>query len=494
MVPALSEQFADARSPKKIHFTQTITSSQDPGQGHEGHQMALILSPNTGTIYDGSLSYTASQPVEIIILHEIEKEESKGQAIWTVDGEKYYALSLIDLEASSGSFEFTGAALGLHRSDNSEFSATVSVDGWIRGQPTEVIMKTVQIEKEAPKLKLARANVPAEIPLHTGLYNGEELLYIITDTNGEKHAELITKKQKWKVEIAPPLSDVPESALAKVYMFTNGIGGDGIHDHQHEVFSSTPAETEEYSALRSVSHVEWKLGQNPEILDSEEKILDAQEAGRVKIEETEAVINMPQIKWPEGQMSVISNGTAIDDMSYGESQIMELNEEEMTVTFVAHRGWGPDGKTIYYIVTDATPTGPAEAMGVVDSPSSADLIISSAAVDMFQFNNGIIGSGPLGFQPGIATAVPGDENYSPMWRIFIVEWDDPSEASVLMTKSDVDALHSEELISVSLARPLNSDHIVNCPFVDPFQTIKEEPKMDDTHEMDNSNKTQSIEP
>ena len=53
-------------------------------------------------------------------------------------------------------------------------------------------------------------------------------------------------------------------------------------------------------------------------------------------------------------------------MPYGGGQITEINEEEMTVTFVAHRGWGPDGRTIYYIVTDATPSGPAEMMGVVD--------------------------------------------------------------------------------------------------------------------------------
>ena len=55
-------------------------------------------------------------------------------------------------------------------------------------------------------------------------------------------------------------------------------------------------------------------------------------------------------------------------MSYSGGQITEINEEEMTVTFVAHRGWGPDGKTIYYIVTDATPSGPAETMGVASSP------------------------------------------------------------------------------------------------------------------------------
>ena len=66
------------------------------------------------------------------------------------------------------------------------------------------------------------------------------------------------------------------------------------------------------------------------------------------------------------------------------------------MTFVAHRGWGPDGRTIYYIVTDATPSGPAETMGVVSSPTSANLIAHSGAVDLFQFKNGIKGSGPLG--------------------------------------------------------------------------------------------------
>ena len=58
-----------------------------------------------------------------------------------------------------------------------------------------------------------------------------------------------------------------------------------------------------------------------------------------------------------------------------------------------------------------------------------------------------------------------------MWRIFIVEWDDPTKASVLETKADIDAFNSEELLTVKIARPLNSDHIVNCPFIDPFQNL-----------------------
>jgi len=141
----------------------------------------------------------------------------------------------------------------------------------------------------------------------------------------------------------------------------------------------------------------------------------------------------------------------------------------LTVTFVAHRGWGPDGQTIYYIVTDATPSGPAETMGVVSSPTSANLIAHSGAVDLFQFKNGIKGTGPLGFQPGIAGAALGDTNYSPMWRIYLVEWNDEKSAKILETKSDIDSFRADDLISVSIARPTNSDHIVNCPFIDPFQ-------------------------
>jgi hypothetical protein len=108
-------------------------------------------------------------------------------------------------------------------------------------------------------------------------------------------------------------------------------------------------------------------------------------------------------------------------------------------------------------------------MGVVSSPSSANLIINSAAVDLFQFKNGIKGTGPLGFQPGIAAAALGDENYSPMWRIYLVEWNDEESAKILETKSDIDSFRADDLLIVSIARPMNSDHIVNCPFIDPFQ-------------------------
>ena len=326
-----------------------------------------------------------------------------------------------------------------------------------------------ETEKPGSKLRLSRANVPAEIPLHKGWYEGAEVLFIITDSSDETHAKIITENQGWKVELAPLLKNAPKQALSKTYMFTNGVTGKGVHGFQGEVFTSTPAQPEKYSALTSHVHVTWNDGFEAKRLKSEAEILKAAEEGKITLQELPVVLNMPQIVWPDGQMKVKKDKTLTDDTPYGGAQVLEIDKENMTVTFIAHRGWGPDGRTIYYIVTDATPSGPAGMMGVVDAPTSAGLIANSAAVDLFQFMNGIKGSGPLGFQAGIAAGAPGDANYSPMWRIFMIGWKEPASAAVLETTGDINFYKQQGLIDVNIARPMDSDHIVNCPFIDPFQ-------------------------
>jgi len=317
-------------------------------------------------------------------------------------------------------------------------------------------------------LRLSRANVPATIPMHQGYYNGENVYYIITDSSDPTHADIITQSQGWQVELAPLLKNAPEEALSKTYMFTNGVEGDGVHGYQGEVFTSTPAQTDVYSALTSHVHVTWNEGVTSRVLDSDAMIVEAAENKEITLTKVEVVLNMPQIVWPEGRM-MVKDTTLTDTTPYGGGQVLDIDTEEMNVTFIAHRGWGPDGRTIYYIVTDATPSGPAGMMGVVNTPTSASLIANSAAVDLYQFKNGITGTGPLGFQPGIAAGAPGDANYSPMWRIFMIGWDNPENAQLLETIDDMNAYKRAGLIDIGIARPMDSDHIVNCPFIDPFQ-------------------------
>jgi len=360
---------------------------------------------------------------------------------------------------------------------------------WIEGQKTstpvasvieeETMMEEAMMEEAMMEevteadlgsvLRLSRANVPATIPLHQGYYDGGEVFFIITDSSDPTHAEIITENQDWQVELAPLLANAPDEALSRTYMFTNGVEGDGVHGYQGEVFTSTPAQADVYSALTSHVHVTWTEDATPRVLDSDAMIMEAADNEEIMLTDLNVVLNMPQIIWPEGQMMVKEDKTLTDVTPYGGGQVLDIDTEEMNVTFIAHRGWGPDGRTIYYIVTDATPSGPAGMMGVVSAPTSASLIANSAAVDLFQFKNGITGTGPLGFQPGIAAGSPGDVNYSPMWRIFMIGWDNPDEAQLLETIDDMNEYRKAGLIDIGIARPMDSDHIVNCPFIDPFQ-------------------------
>ena len=464
-IPLLSNQYVNAGMIKKIQFTQTVTSSQDPGQGHESEQMAIILSPNNGTLYSGSLTYTASEPVQIIILHQIDKDDAKGQPTWTVDGNTIFAETVVDPGTNAGSYDFTGAAVGLHSTNSTAFTVTVSVDGWIRGQTPEAMQHYANSTITQSSLKLSSASVTAKIPLHLGFFNTGSVYYIITDTNDKKSATIISEKQKWKVENSPLLNNLSKESLGKVYFFDNGILGNGTNGFQNDVFSSTPAQ-DNYTPLRSVMHVTWTTDNATEILDSEKKILDANMTGKVKLTNSGVIINMPQIMWPDGQMSVREDKN-LELKPFEGGQVLDIDTSKMSVTFVAHRSWGPDGKTVYYIVTDATTKGPAKMMGIANSPSLISL--NSAFIDFFQFTNGLAGSGPFGFQPGISSAAPGYDTFGPLCKISLVSWNDPTQAKLLENMEDINTKKSTGDITIQPAKVLDTDYILNCPFIDPFQ-------------------------
>jgi len=311
-------------------------------------------------------------------------------------------------------------------------------------------------------LKLSFTNVPVDIPLMKGYYNGDEVFHIATESSDKTHADLLTKKNGWKVVEAPALAKSPVSALANVHIFTNGAVGQGSMGQQPDVFDSTPAQTNDYSPLRKITHVTWSDASKAKELKSVDEIMAAQTAGDVTLQETDIVMNYPMIKWPAGQMAIRA-GSVTDDMEYmGGGQVTNIDTEAMKVTFIAHRGWGPDGKSIYYIVTDATPEMPAKMMGVVYAPKTENLALSPAAVDLFQFGNGIKGSGPMGFQAGIGGANPGDANYSPMWRISFINWKNPGEARVLETLDDISKVSDK----VTIEPAMDGKHIVNCPFIE----------------------------
>ena len=105
----------------------TLKSIQDPGIGHESHQLAIILPPSD-KVYKGIVSYDASEPIQLVALHgPLAAGEDHGQPIWTPDGKTKFALTLIDPQTSMGSWIFTGNALAVHTMKKDPFIVSYSV-------------------------------------------------------------------------------------------------------------------------------------------------------------------------------------------------------------------------------------------------------------------------------------------------------------------------------------------------------------------------------
>jgi hypothetical protein len=462
-IPLLSDQLAVAKSAKKIQFTQTVTSVIDPGLGHSGEQMAIILPPNSGSIYHGSITYSASQPVQIVILHQIGKGDSKGQPIWTVDGNTFYAQTTVDSNSTGGSLDFTGSAVGLHSTNSSQFTATASVDGWIRATNLEDIPTTTASPSENYSITLPKSTIPVKIPLHQGLVKGKPVYYIITDSSNNLVANTISDKQNWRVHLSPVLAHVPSTSFGNMFIFTNGITGNGTRSYQDDVLSFTSSD-KQYSPLSKVVEVSWNVGRGPFILNSTQAILDANMTGKIKLTITDTIMNTPQVVWDGGALDMSTNKTLSGKVSYLDGQVLDVDKNNMTATFVGHRGWGPDGKTIYHIILAGTPEGPTQIMKIQNVPSLS--FLESSSRDLYHFTNGIKGDGPFGYQEGITSSQLGDSTYSPICKVSIITWKEPQNAKILENKNDIEFEKSTNSISVQEASVLGKNYILDCPIIE----------------------------
>ncbi|CAN5214844.1 hypothetical protein BH18THE2_BH18THE2_07690 [soil metagenome] len=335
-------------------------------------------------------------------------------------------------------------------------------------------MNTTSMQGPGSILKLSHANVAIDIPLTKGYVNGSEVFYITTDVSDNKTAAHLTNLTGFEVNYAPVLARSPNASIANIFEFKNGINGTGPQGFQPNVADSQPGDGN-YSPLWRINLVEWKQGITPRELKSHSDIVSAQRSGELTITPTNIIVNCPFIQWEGGSMKIRENKTISDETAYGGGQVLNIDTQKMVVTMVAHRGWAPDGKTVYYIVVDATPDMPANMMGVTSVKKDEALAGTAAAPPLFQFMNGIKGTGPMGFQSGIGGAGPTDANYSPMWLISFIEWKDQSQAKVLETLADIAAMQRAGMITIAPA--MDGKHVVNCPFFDQDTVFKHKSQM-----------------
>jgi hypothetical protein len=140
----------------------------------------------------------------------------------------------------------------------------------------------------------------ASIPAGRAYSEGQEIYFSHTETSDPGVAEKLTNMMKSPVLVVPSLAEAPDTMLAPVYVFTNGVTGKGPLGFQPDVFPFPPG-TDGYTPLRKIHFITWADGVSPRELKSEAEILAGITAGELTEDVSGVVVNMPFMTWQDGK-------------------------------------------------------------------------------------------------------------------------------------------------------------------------------------------------
>lgn len=146
------------------------------------------------------------------------------------------------------------------------------------------------------------ANIP-RLPPVAGYAEGQRIFFVHTETSDAAIAKTLTDMMGSPVPVVAALAAAPDTMLANVYVFQNGLQPDGPRgplDYQPDVFDS-PAGSATYTPLRRIMLVNWNDAANARLLTSAAEVEAAQSSGEITIADSAIVVNMPFLTWPGGQ-------------------------------------------------------------------------------------------------------------------------------------------------------------------------------------------------
>lgn len=149
-------------------------------------------------------------------------------------------------------------------------------------------------------------NAPMTMPMIDGYYNGENVFFVHTEVSDSDMAQMMSTMINFPTLHVSDLTNIPQSEMSKVYVFTNGIAGAGPYGggpfmFQIDVFDSIPGQIG-YSQFRVPHLVTWNDNSTPKILTSVEEILEAESNEELTIQKTDNVVNAPMIVWKSDGM------------------------------------------------------------------------------------------------------------------------------------------------------------------------------------------------
>jgi hypothetical protein len=278
--------------------------------------------------------------------------------------------------------------------------------------------------------------------LHHGVFDGQDVYFIRTDTSDQAFA------QEEGLVWAPKIAGLAGGLSGDAYLV------DGAPD-QPVVLSAAPGRSDFTPAWR-INRLSWNG--SPSDLTSTAEVEDAEAAGDLTVERTQIVLNGAVVRWGSEEMAVDA-----ERVEYlGGGQLLEPPDTQgMRVTFKLHECF----PGVRYIVCDTSLEPMAEGMHVVHSPRLAGSTDAGSTGRTNVFMNGLKGPGPMGFQPSVFDSQAGDAEWSPYWDHMTYAWADGQTPRVLTTEEDVHAARDAGELEEFPGTPDTMGEVftVNCP-------------------------------
>ena len=155
---------------------ERATSVQDPGVGHESHQLAVLLAPSENT-YSGTLLYDASENIQLVSLRGPVGADEKPAKTWTPDGETIFELTFVDPKNAKGEWSFTGNALAVHTMKTTPFQVDYKILDLTEKAPSKMDEKVPMkesMDKPAETKPAGPKTHTVEMPVGTSVPGCEE--------------------------------------------------------------------------------------------------------------------------------------------------------------------------------------------------------------------------------------------------------------------------------------------------------------------------------
>jgi len=164
----------------------------------------------------------------------------------------------------------------------------------------KILILLISVAILLPACAAQQGPVKAELPAGKAFAEGKEIYFVHTEASDTAIADKLTKMMKSPVLYVPALAQTPDSELANVYVFSNGLAGKGPLGFQSDVFDNPPGSAG-YSPLRRLNVIAWANSSQAVELKSAADVLSAEKAGSLTIAQPGVVINMPFIVWDGGK-------------------------------------------------------------------------------------------------------------------------------------------------------------------------------------------------